>query len=436
MLELTPSEEAQSKAKIIVIGAGGAGNNAINRMVDANMDQEVTLIGVNTDEQALSLCKAPTVLQIGAKLTKGLGAGAHPEIGEKAAEESQEDIAAAIKGANMVFVTCGMGGGTGTGASAVIAEEAQKLGILTVGIVTIPFAFEGKKKILKAMTGVAALAQHVDALLIINNEKLVKIYPDFTILNAFQKSDEVVSNAAKAIAEIITVPGYINTDFADVRNTLKNGNVAIMNVGQAGGENRITKAIENALNSPLANANDVRGAKRVLLQFYCSTEHAILMDEFEQINQFVKEVGDDVEVQWGASLDETLGEEVRVTIIATGYEVSDIPVMEGEGTSIDEAIQQNYPPQEPQPVLQPVQPKVVQPAQPEPFVQPVVQQPVQPQPMQQPTVRPVQPTQPVQPVYSDDIIIDDEPVRITDPSSMPTPQFTNPSTPSWMRGRK
>ena len=292
------------------------------------------------------------------------------------------------------------------------------------------------------MTGVAALAEHVDALLIINNEKLVKIYPDFTLINAFRKSDEVVSNAAKAIAEIITVPGYINTDFADVRNTLKNGNVAIMNVGQAGGDNRITKAIENALNSPLANANDVRGAKRVLLQFYCSTEHAILMDEFEQINQFVKEVGDDVEVQWGASLDESLGDEVRVTIIATGYEVSDIPVLEGEGISVEEAIQQNYPPKRQEsvqhnPVEPPLQPQVQKPSAPfrqqaQPVQQPV-QKPVQPvqqpvQPIQQPPVQ-----QPVQPTY-DDIIIADEPVRITDPSVMPNPQFNNSSTPAWMRG--
>lgn len=419
--------EIKEETIIKVVGVGGGGCNAVNNMQRQGI-QDVSFLVCNTDRQVLTRSEVAAKLQLG----PGLGAGGDPEAARQYADESRERIHEALNdGTQMVFVTATMGGGTGTGASAVIAEEAQKLGILTVGIVTIPFAFEGKKKILKAMTGVAALAQHVDALLIINNEKLVKIYPDFTILNAFQKSDEVVSNAAKAIAEIITVPGYINTDFADVRNTLKNGNVAIMNVGQAGGENRITKAIENALNSPLANANDVRGAKRVLLQFYCSTEHAILMDEFEQINQFVKEVGDDVEVQWGASLDETLGEEVRVTIIATGYEVSDIPVMEGEGTSIDEAIQQNYPPREPQPVSQPVQPKVVQPAQPEPFVQPVVQQPVQ-----QPTVRPVQPTQPVQPVYSDDIIIDDEPVRITDPSSMPTPQFTNPSTPSWMRGRK
>ena len=185
----------------------------------------------------------------------------------------------------------------------------------------------------------------MDALLVINNEKLKQIYSDLNLLNAFSKSDDVVCNAAKSIAEIITVPGYINTDFADVRNTLRNGGVAIMNVGQAKGENRITKAIDDALQSPLVNTSDVHGAKRILLQFYCSTEHAIVMNEIDQINEFVKEVGDDVEVQWGASLDETLGENVRVTIIATGYEVSDIPTL--DDASLDEAVISQY--QEPKP---------------------------------------------------------------------------------------
>ena len=439
--------EIKEETIIKVVGVGGGGCNAVNNMQRQGI-KDVSFLVCNTDRQVLTRSEVAAKLQLG----PGLGAGGDPEAARRYADESRDRIHEALNdGTQMVFVTATMGGGTGTGASAVIAEEAQKLGILTVGIVTIPFAFEGNKKILKAMTGVAALAEHVDALLIINNEKLVKIYPDFTLINAFRKSDEVVSNAAKAIAEIITVPGYINTDFADVRNTLKNGNVAIMNVGQAGGDNRITKAIENALNSPLANANDVRGAKRVLLQFYCSTEHAILMDEFEQINQFVKEVGDDVEVQWGASLDESLGDEVRVTIIATGYEVSDIPVLEGEGISVEEAIQQNYPPKRQEsvqhnPVEPPLQPQVQKPSAPfrqqaQPVQQPVqkpvqpVQQPVQPiQPVQQP-VQPIQPPvkQPVQPTY-DDIIIADEPVRITDPSVMPNPQFNNSSTPAWMRG--
>ena len=202
------------------------------------------------------------------------------------------------------------------------------------------------------MTGVARLAKHVDALLIINNEKLKQIYPELNLLNAFSKSDDVVANAARAIAEIITVPGYINTDFADVRNTLRKGGVAIMNIGRASGEKRITNAINDALNSPLVNTNDVHGAERILLQFYCSTEHAIVMEEIDQINDFVQEVGDDIEVQWGASIDDTLGEEVRVTVIATGYKVDGLPSEEEEEgkKTISEAIEANYPQQQAKPL--------------------------------------------------------------------------------------
>jgi cell division protein FtsZ len=236
-----------------------------------------------------------------------------------------------------------MGGGTGTGASSVVASVAREMGILTVGIVTIPFTFEGPKKIKKAMIGVAKLAEQVDAILVINNEKLRQIYPDLNMLNAFSKSDDVVANAARAIAEIITVPGYINTDFADVYNTLKNGNVAIMSVGVASGENRITQAIHNALHSPLVNSN-VHGATRLLLQIYTSTENALIMSEIDQIHSFVSEIGEDVEVQWGASIDETLADKVRVTIIATGFEVSNIPGLDdavGKKT-VDEAIEIHY----------------------------------------------------------------------------------------------
>ena len=261
------------------------------------------------------------------------------------AEQSRDAIKTALDdGTKMLFVAAGMGGGTGTGASPIVAEVAQEMGILTVGIVTIPFKFEKGQKIHKAMVGVAKLAKHVDALLIINNEKLKDIYPDFSFLNAFEKSNDVVANAARAIAEIITLPGIINTDFADVYNTLKDGGVAIMNVGRASGETRITDAINDALNSPLVNTNDVHGAKRLLLQLYCSTEHAIQMQEIDQIDAFVDEIGDDVEVQWGAALDETLGDEVRVTIIATGYEVDGLPTIDtdDEEQSIQDAIRQNY----------------------------------------------------------------------------------------------
>ena len=343
-----PLEGLTEDSIIKVIGVGGGGCNAVNYMHRQGL-KDVTFLVCNTDRQVLIKSSVPSKLQLG----PGLGAGGDPETARQYAEESREHIREALNdGTQMLFITAGMGGGTGTGASAVVAEVAQEMGILTVGIVTIPFAFEGKKKIEKAMTGVARLAKHVDALLIINNEKLKQIYPELNLLNAFSKSDDVVANAAKAIAEIITVPGYINTDFADVRNTLRKGGVAIMNIGRASGERRITNAINDALNSPLVNTNDVHGAERILLQFYCSTEHAIVMEEIDQINDFVQEVGEDIEVQWGASIDETLGEEVRVTVIATGYKVDGLPSEEEEEgkKTIAEAIDANYPPQLPKPM--------------------------------------------------------------------------------------
>ena len=325
---------------IKVVGVGGGGGNAVNYLYQQGI-KDVTFLVCNTDKQAMSKLSVPAKLQLG----PGLGAGGKPEVACEYAEQSREDIKTALNdGTKMVFVAAGMGGGTGTGASPIVAEVAQEMGILTVGIVTIPFKFEKGQKIHKAMVGVAKLAKHVDALLIINNEKLKDIYPDFSFLNAFEKSNDVVANAARAIAEIITLPGIVNTDFADVYNTLKDGGVAIMNVGRASGETRITDAINDALNSPLVNTNDVHGAKRLLLQLYCSTEHAIQMQEIDQINAFVDEIGDEVEVQWGAALDETLGDEVRVTIIATGYEVDGLPTIDtdDEEQSIQDAIRQNY----------------------------------------------------------------------------------------------
>ena len=325
---------------IKVVGVGGGGGNAVNYLYEQGI-QDVTFLVCNTDRQAMSKLSVPAKLQLGT----GLGAGGKPEVACLYAEQSRDAIKTALDdGTKMLFVAAGMGGGTGTGASPIVDEVAQEMGILTVGIVTIPFKFEKGQKIHKAMVGVAKLAKHVDALLIINNEKLKDIYPDFSFLNAFEKSNDVVANAARAIAEIITLPGIINTDFADVYNTLKDGGVAIMNVGRASGETRITDAINDALNSPLVNTNDVHGAKRLLLQLYCSTEHAIQMQEIDQIDAFVDEIGDDVEVQWGAALDETLGDEVRVTIIATGYEVDGLPTIDtdDEEQSIQDAIRQNY----------------------------------------------------------------------------------------------
>ena len=343
-----PLEGLTEDSIIKVIGVGGGGCNAVNNMHRQGL-KDVSFLVCNTDRQVLIKSSVPSKLQLG----PGLGAGGDPETARQYAEESRDHIREALNdGTQMLFLAAGMGGGTGTGASSVVAEVAQEMGILTVGIVTIPFAFEGKKKIEKAMTGVARLAKHVDALLIINNEKLKQIYPELNLLNAFSKSDDVVANAARSIAEIITVPGYINTDFADVRNTLRKGGVAIMNIGRASGEKRITNAINDALNSPLVNTNDVHGAERILLQFYCSTEHAIVMEEIDQINDFVQEVGDNIEVQWGASIDESLGDAVRVTVIATGYKVDGLPSEEAEEgkRTIEEAIDENYPPQVPNPM--------------------------------------------------------------------------------------
>lgn len=324
---------------IKVMGVGGGGCNAVNYLYAQGV-KDVTFLVCNTDKQSLERSSVPAKLQLG----PGLGAGGKPEVAQEYAEQNRDRIKEALNdGTKMLFLTAGMGGGTGTGASSVVASVAREMGILTVGIVTIPFTFEGPKKIKKAMIGVAQLAEQVDAILVINNEKLRQIYPDLNMLNAFSKSDDVVANAARAIAEIITVPGYINTDFADVYNTLKNGNVAIMSVGTANGENRISKAIHEALHSPLVNS-DVCGATRLLLQIYTTTENALIMSEIDQIHSFVSEIGDDVEVQWGASLDETLEDNVRVTIIATGFEVSNIPGLDdavGKKT-VDEAIENYY----------------------------------------------------------------------------------------------
>lgn len=338
VLSLDMIMEADSIIK--VIGVGGGGCNAVNYMYRQGI-KDVSFLVSNTDNVALGRSSIPAKLQLG----PGLGAGGDPTVAEKYADESRDRIREALNdGTKMLFLTATLGGGTGTGASPIIAEVSQEMGILTIAIVTIPFQFEGRKKIHKAFVGLAKLAEHVDAILVINNERLKEIYPDLDFINAFSKSDDVVCNAARSIAEIITVPGYINTDFQDVYNTLKDGNMAIMNVGQASGEKRISAAITNALSSPLVRTNDVHGAKRVLLQFYFSPEHAIVMKEIEEIEQFVQEMGDEVEVQWGTTIDPEMGEDVRVTIIATGYDITDIPSLSEEvgRLSVDESIDTNY----------------------------------------------------------------------------------------------
>ncbi|MDD6352394.1 MAG: cell division protein FtsZ [Lachnospiraceae bacterium] len=319
-LDITPSQEAQSKAKIIVIGAGGAGNNAINRMVEANMDQEVTLIGVNTDEQALTLCKAPITIQIGAKLTKGLGAGAHPEIGEKAAEESQEDLTAAIKGADMVFVTCGMGGGTGTGAAPVIASLAKEQGILTVGVVTKPFTFEGKVRMKNAEAGIEKLRQAVDTLIIVPNDRLLQIVARNTSMpEALQKADEVLQQSVQGITDVINNPGDINLDFADVRTIMQDKGIAHIGIGYAKGDEKAQEAVKMAVESPLLETS-IQGASDALVSM--SGDMSLL--EASEAASYIQELaGENVNIIWGCRYDESMQDEVSVTVIATGLEGQD-----------------------------------------------------------------------------------------------------------------
>ena len=318
-----PIEENEKDNIIKVFGVGGGGSNAINHMYRKGITG-VSFVVCNTDSQALRDSPVPYKLRIG-----DLGAGSKPEVAQKAAEQYLEEIKSALgENTRMVFVTAGMGGGTGTGAAPIVAKTAKEMGILTVAIVTIPFAFEGKYKIEKALNGVANLSQYVDALLVINNEKLCELYPDLDLNNAFAKADDVLTNAAKAIAEIVTITGYINIDFADVETTMHESRVAVMNTGYASGENRIKKAIEDALNSPIVNTKNISGARNILLSLYCSHEHQISMKEVQQINEFMDTVGDKVqEVIWGATYDDSLGEQVKITLIATGFDIENIPGM-------------------------------------------------------------------------------------------------------------
>lgn len=309
---------------IKVIGVGGGGGNAVNHMYRQGI-HDVGFVLCNTDYQAILDSPIQTKIQLGANITEGLGAGNKPEKARIAAMESLHEIEQVLQeNTKMVFITAGMGGGTGTGAAPIVAKAAKDLGILTVGIVTIPFLFEGKKKIAQALEGVEEMSKHVDALLVINNEKLREIYPDFELSNAFAKADDVLTSAAKGIAEIITVTGYTNVDFADVNTIMKDGGVAIMNSGYASGEKRISQAIQNALESPLLNNNDVRNAKKILLSIYSSKTNQIKMEEVGEIHEFMEKMGDDIEVIWGATFDDSLGDEVKITIIATGFGINNI----------------------------------------------------------------------------------------------------------------
>ena len=309
---------------IKVVGVGGGGGNAVNHMYKEGI-QDVSFALCNTDNQALLRSPIPRKIQLGRTVTEGLGAGNRPMRAREAAEESLEEISALFDdGTKMVFITAGMGGGTGTGAAPVIARIAKEKDILTVGIVTIPFLFEGEKKILQALDGVEEMSHYVDALLVINNERLRQIYPDLHFLNAFGKADDTLTTAAKSIAEIITVSGYINLDFADVNSILKDGGVAIMSSGFGQGERRVAKAIEDALNSPLLNNNDVFGAKKVLFNLYFNSKSQLKMEEMSEVHDFMLKFGKDVEVIWGAAVDETLEDNIKIIILATGFGISNL----------------------------------------------------------------------------------------------------------------
>ena len=329
MDEIVQFDFPTDSPKIIkVIGVGGGGGNAVNHMYREGI-HDVTFVLCNTDNQALAESPVPVKLQLGRSITQGLGAGNRPERARDAAEESIDDIKEQLNdGTKMVFITAGMGGGTGTGAAPVIARIAKEMDILTVGIVTIPFIVEGEKNISQALDGVERIAQHVDALLVINNERLREIYADLTFMNAFGKADDTLSIAAKSIAEIITMRGTVNLDFADVKTILKDGGVAIMSTGFGEGENRVTKAIDDALHSPLLNNNDIFNAKKVMLNVsFCPTSE-LMMEEMNEIHEFMSKFREGVEVIWGVAVDNSLDTKVKITVLATGFGVEDVPGMD------------------------------------------------------------------------------------------------------------
>ncbi len=310
---------------IKVIGVGGGGSNAVNHMFKQGIT-DVDFVICNTDAQALKNSSVPVKVQLGASLTQGRGAGSKPEHGKQAAIESLETISEVLShNTKMVFITAGMGGGTGTGAAPIIAQEAKEQGILTIAIVTIPFRFEGQRRLNQALEGIAELNEHVDSLLVINNEKLREIYGDLKLSEAFANADNVLTIAAKGIAEIITVHGSLNVDFADVQTVMTNSGVAIMGSASSEGAERAVKAIEVALTSPLLNDNEIKGAKNILLNI-TSGKKEITMDEVGQITDYVQDVtGQNADIIWGCGTDEKLDDKINVTIIATGFNTSNIP---------------------------------------------------------------------------------------------------------------
>lgn len=412
MLEIKTFEE-KGPAKILVIGVGGAGNNAVNRMVDENING-VDLIAINTDKQVLATSKAPTKIQIGEKLTKGLGAGAKPEVGAGAIEENREEITELVKDADMVFVTCGMGGGTGTGAAPVVAEIAKNLGILTVGVVTKPFSFEGKPRMNNALAGIDRLKENVDTLIVVPNDKLLQICDKrTTIPDALKKADEVLQQGVQGVTDLIQSPGIINLDFADIQSVMRDKGIAHIGIGRGSGEDKAVEAIKQAMESPLLETT-VSGATDIIINF---AGNIGMIEAYDAVNYLTEAAGEDVNIIFGTVDNETLGDEVSITIIATGIEQAAKKNVYGS-------------------FGQTAMPTFAKPAQVQTPVQPAA--PVQPvsQPVQQPTYRtqpaapvheqPVQQTQQATPTYMG------QPMATPQPKQAPKPSFLNGSQGSAM----
>ena len=313
MLEIK-TNESEAAARIIVGGVGGGGNNAVNRMIDEQI-AGVEFIAVNTDKQALQLCKAPTLMQIGEKLTKGLGAGAQPEVGEKAAEESSEEISAALKGADMVFVTCGMGGGTGTGAAPVIARIAKEQGALTVGVVTKPFRFESKTRMQNALSGIDKLKENVDTIIVIPNDKLLEVVDRRTTMpEALKKADEVLQQGIQGITDLINVPSLINLDFADIQTVMKDKGIAHIGIGEGRGDDKALEAVKQAVASPLLETT-IQGASHVIINI---SGDITLMDASDAADYVQELAGENANIIFGAMYDDTRSDEATITVIATG----------------------------------------------------------------------------------------------------------------------
>ncbi|MDE6533073.1 MAG: cell division protein FtsZ [Muribaculaceae bacterium] len=309
---------------IKVIGVGGGGGNAVNYMYRQDIPN-VNFVVCNTDKQHLDMSPVPTKLLLGWNVTHGRGAGNNPEIGRLCAEETADEISKLFEdGTEMVFITAGMGGGTGTGAAPVVAKLAKEAGMLTIGIVTVPFLFEGEKKILKALDGAKEMREHVDALLVINNENLIELYKDVNFFNAFEKADDTLANAARSISDIISEKCYINVDFQDVKTTLKDSGTAIISTAYGEGEHRISDAIHNALHSPLLKAHDINTSRRLLFKFTCwkDSQNPLRAEEIAEITQFTSKLPSSIDVKWGIGDDPAMGDRVKITVLASGFDVT------------------------------------------------------------------------------------------------------------------